>query len=133
MKTLPDKPSELIRLALDDLKKCEKSKKYKIDMWKWHESNGECAVCLAGAVMAQTLKVKRKRDIVPSHFPEDIKNKLMSLNFLRQGYIDLALRELGLNTPSWATPFIVTQYKMDKKQFKQDMRKLADYLEEHNL
>lgn len=58
---LPDKPSELIRLALKDLRKTERQFwKYKIDMDIWHSGKtstlSRCSVCLAGAVMAQTLK-----------------------------------------------------------------------------
>lgn len=34
---LPDKPSELIRLAIKDLETCEASEKYAIFMGAWHE------------------------------------------------------------------------------------------------
>lgn len=44
--------SGLIRLALADLRKCEQSPKYKINMDDWHVPNSRCSVCLAGSVMA---------------------------------------------------------------------------------
>lgn len=57
MTQLPDKPSELIRLAVADLERAEASPDYIIDMGCWHEPipNGLCAVCFAGAVIAGTL------------------------------------------------------------------------------
>ena len=56
MSELPDKPSELIRLALADLRKCEADPRYLIDMAQWHRpvTSELCHVCLAGAVMART-------------------------------------------------------------------------------
>lgn len=53
---LPEKLSDLIFLAMTDLVAIEKNPLYTVDMDNWHEpdySAGACAVCLAGAVMAQ--------------------------------------------------------------------------------
>lgn len=57
-KILPEKPSDLIELALNDLIKVEHDKRYKIDMNEWHRPNGDgiCVVCQAGAVIAKTFK-----------------------------------------------------------------------------
>lgn len=55
----PDKLSDLIRLALGDLRKCEESPNYRINMIYWHlniPDESRCIVCLAGSVMAQTLQ-----------------------------------------------------------------------------
>lgn len=56
---LPGKPSALIRIALDDLKKAEKDPTMKISMDTWLQvaKNGvdKCAVCMAGSVMAKRL------------------------------------------------------------------------------
>jgi hypothetical protein len=41
---LPKKPSALLRLALADLEKAEKSPRVKINMGEWHETNGHCTV-----------------------------------------------------------------------------------------
>lgn len=55
----PTTASAIIRLAINDLTKVEKNKNYKIDMTEWHLKfeNGPCYVCLAGSVMANTLKI----------------------------------------------------------------------------
>jgi len=54
---LPDKPSELLRLAVHDAKLCARSKKYVLDMEAWHDLDRDgCHVCMAGAVIAKTLQ-----------------------------------------------------------------------------
>ena len=56
MKELPTQPSELIRLALEDLRACERDDRYEVYMTYSHVPvEGVCHVGLAGAVMAQTL------------------------------------------------------------------------------
>ena len=62
MNQLPDKPSELIRLAIRDMQLCERDPRYNLNMNQWHSggsSDGErvCQVCMAGSVMAKTLQV----------------------------------------------------------------------------
>lgn len=66
MKNLPNKASELIRLAIGDLEKAEASERYVIDMGNWHTPENlikgslysdKCAICLAGAVMAFSLDI----------------------------------------------------------------------------
>lgn len=68
---LPNKPSELIRLAVKDLVLVENDKRYSVNMHEWHtpwfvdndydidyeseESVIICSVCFAGSVMAKTL------------------------------------------------------------------------------
>ena len=56
---LPDKPSDLIDVALKDLAKAERSKKFEIDMNVWCEpadlSSDVCAVCLGGSVLVGTV------------------------------------------------------------------------------
>lgn len=60
MNKLPGKLSDLITLAYDDAKKIVKTPGYILDMGKWHSSiTGVCRVCLAGAVMSNTLGVNR--------------------------------------------------------------------------
>lgn len=81
MSRLPDRPSELIRLALRDLRSAIASG-YLVNMNDWHtpllrREGGEfvvsrdergrarCEVCLAGAVMACSLGAPRDRDMGP--------------------------------------------------------------------
>jgi hypothetical protein len=139
---LPDKPSELIRLALADLEKCEVDSRYKIHMSSWHEpdSRGSCCVCVAGAVMAQTFKISSEVWLTPSGMCSQlclggvIHSKLLALDELREGNIDGAFYILGINLPENApTTFNVTQYDEFPLQFKADMRSMADMLESHGL
>lgn len=128
---LPDKPSELIRLALNDLAKCEANPKYKIDMRVWHHSrNGTCSVCLAGSVMAQTLNTSDFVTLVPSDFREE-RNKLAGLNEFRCGFIILGLVCLGFHKPEWKhkPDREITPYDEDPVAFVVDMHQLADDLE----
>lgn len=61
---LPTVPSQLLRLALDDLRKVERSKRYAVDMGSWHEpnqyddkDNRVCAVCFTGALLKSTRSI----------------------------------------------------------------------------
>lgn len=68
---LPDKPSELLRVAIRDLKACAADPKYKIDMGVWHRAARDyrgddyCSVCLAGAVLAQSCSVPLSTTAAP--------------------------------------------------------------------
>jgi len=57
--TLPSDLACLIKVAHDDLVACERDPRYVINMSRWHEprADGKCLVCLAGAVMAKTMKI----------------------------------------------------------------------------
>ena len=52
----PEKPSDILRMGLDDLEKVEADPRFKVHMadW-WREEEGFCRVCFAGSVMAKTL------------------------------------------------------------------------------
>lgn len=94
----PSKPSELIRLALRDLKAVERSKNYVINMHSWHEPDetaGVCHVCLAGAVMARSLKAERGSDLTPSEMMHAGVSpawhaRLVALDDLRNGQLACA-------------------------------------------
>lgn len=148
MKKLPNKPSELIKVALADLAKCERSKKYVIEMGNWHvlRPNNKCEVCFAGAVMAKTLKlggISLDADWVPRnfgcHFDEDTASKLYALDDLRTGDIAEALDVLKvLEVPSSARALVtegmeVCDYRKNKAQFKRDMNRLAKELSKYGL
>lgn len=104
MKRLPNKPSKLLMLAMTDLEKVEADPRYKVNMSKWHEPNGKCSVCLAGSVIAKTLKVNPGNYITPYGqtlkdtevvFSYETDKALLALNSLRRGDILLALSRLG--------------------------------------
>lgn len=87
-KQLPNKLSELLRIALEDLKKAEQSPEYIINMDNWSLYNGstkKCEVCLAGAVVAIELDLKGFMN--PNHIHDPaLKQKIEILNQLRVSY-----------------------------------------------
>lgn len=85
MKKLPKKLSDRILVALHDLELVEADPRYKIDMDTWHKPNGQCAVCLAGSVMAKTLNAPIKVELDTCDFPYEIEEQLEGLNAVRCG------------------------------------------------
>lgn len=85
-KLLPDKPSELLRLAIADLRSVAKDSRYRVAMSEWHNptlGRSACYVCLAGAVMATTLGVNIFQYAVPGTFCSANAHKLNWLNDIR--------------------------------------------------
>ncbi len=140
MSRLPDKPSALIRVALDDLAACELSKDYEVNMGEWHIlrdtslGNPYCAVCFAGAVMAQTLGADLEEDLNPASFPRDT-NKLQALDCFRQGEVVGGLVNMGLAVPRGfgAVAEIPAYDAEDPTEFHWAMCDLADRLEKAGL
>ena len=153
MSTLPNKPSELIRLGLADLEACEDDENYRINMREWHkpciDGDGKtkpyCAVCLAGSVIAKTLGTDMNQHKDPLHFgmpeydppPLGTPTKLLCLDMFRLGYVWDPLEQMGLLTyPLQAElPEIVTipLYSEDPFGFHRSMSGLANMLERHGL
>ncbi len=127
---LPKKPSALIRLALDDLRKVERSKKYVVDMGTYHEPEYDgCHVCLAGAIMAKTLKTPLTRTTGTGFYTEG--NKLRALDYLRTGQTYEAFWELSLSCQNFAKfdRDICNYTNRNKNEFHKQMRELARDLE----
>jgi len=129
-KTLPNKPSELILLALKDLILVECSKSYEIDMGEWHTPrssfNDKCLVCFAGAIMAKTLKIDASEDVDPTDFSNATHSKLESLEFFRMGEVGDAFEILGRSyTKGLEFDRNITHYATNAGKFKREMRKLA--------
>ena len=92
-KKLPKYPSELLKLALDDIAVVKKDKRYKIDTGLWHRPNKKtCSVCLGGAVLASTFKFDRKT-LVDS--PRELLDEIGQDNCIKLSIID-RLRRLEL-------------------------------------
>ena len=135
MKRLPNKPSELIRLAIQDLELVERSKKYKIDMETWHNYNGNrCCVCFAGSVMAKTLEVSPTKDSCPHEHEDELSQKLMALDHFRVGEVISGLNAMNIETnfPAHRGDHPV-EYKDDPKLFKLQMLDLSSILESEGL
>lgn len=129
--TLPTKPSALIRTALADLAKCEADPRYSIDMGKWHVPNGShCAVCLAGAVMAQSLGAKWAASLAPYNFGRE-QPALRSLDMFITGWVREALDELDIELPAGIREDrLIAPYDREQPAaFHADMNTLANDLE----
>jgi hypothetical protein len=131
---IPDKPSEAILAALQDLEAAEKTPGYVIDMYSWFsvdcEYGYECAVCLAGAVIARA--GQSKMNIRPEDFDKKTQGKLLALDSFRCGDVWEGLYNFYEKRPKSAKDlpvhFGVISYEVNPKGFKQDMKKLAEML-----
>jgi hypothetical protein len=138
MSELPDKPSELIRLALADLRKCEADPRYLIDMAECYRpvTSELCYVCLAGAVMAKTLGQDIWVDSNPLSFERDIRDKFNALHFFMCGYVGLGIARMGLmdeNIERLEFDRKITPYGSSVMRFHKDMANLTDDLEKAGL
>lgn len=105
-KELPDKLSDLLELALNDASKLNRDR-YSMDSDVWHRNaqeryDGKCGVCLAGAVMARTLKVPHRATCELDNVSNDerrLYDKLAAIDFARMGRIDEALMCLADGWP----------------------------------
>ena len=137
---LPKKPSVLLKLALKDLETCRNSPKYTIDMDYWFYTNGnECTVCLAGAVMAQTLGFDPMES--PSCGPythpkisDTTRKKLLALNNFRMGNILTGLNRLGCKLPKDFPAVIkIVPYERSPDEFLICINKLIENFEKVDL
>ena len=137
---LPDKPSDLIEVALGDLEKAELSPHYAVEMSDWHNpEEDECNVCLAGSVMAFSLNANPLSTLGPSFFGEH-ENKLLALDSFRVGNmvdgifdatngkyegkeIRAMLREVGYEDYR-----NIPEYHRDPQLFKNSMKTMVDDL-----
>lgn len=137
---LPDKPSELLLLALADLEAVERDPRYRVNMATWLERvDGVCYVCFAGAVMAQTCGVgdsitPRDGDI-EDVFGKKVGRKLRALDYFRLGWVDEALDMFGIDQFRVGDDYYTSPrgYREDPEGFKQDMASLAGILQAEGL
>lgn len=160
VKTLPDPPSSLIRLAVTDLELVEVDDKYNIDMYEtWHtpafKENADnfdeddvvsCTVCFAGSVMAKSLEYYSSYDVNVNEESQENQLKFNFLNSIRLYQVDqdylYYLEEIGLpvNFPFTNDRLEVRVQKLEKviysknpELFKTNMLKIADLFEEEGL
>lgn len=118
---LPMKMSSLIKIALADIRKAEKSEKCIIDMGHWYDirevkcyigdntvnpisKREACIICAGGSVMAFSLGAledKTRRNLIPDNFPGNAR-QLSALDYLRTGNTYGAAERLELL--DWSTP-----------------------------
>lgn len=127
---LPTRGSELIHHALDDLTKAENDPHYEIDMSIWHSGRaGATGVCLAGSVMAFSLAVPRRAHVDPSWFPRTLARQLVSLERFRSGDVRSGMRDLGASDDLTFGRWPVTPHRRNPAAFREDLGRMADYLE----
>lgn len=132
---LPTKPSKLIRIALADLAKAEKSKKYFVEMEDTFHTpttlnkKTVCVVCFAGAVMANTLGVSPETEAYTSSFGTYNETRLRSLDLFRVGDIESGLNNLGYTNFLVVNKPHIPDYHKSKTGFKKAMKNLATTFE----
>lgn len=135
-------PSRVIEMAVDDLEAVERlAAKYRIDMDHWHRAPkpGEptCAVCFAGAVMANRLGVDIGNDVAPHDFDSVTEDRLLALDDFRSGYVHAGLATFNPETDEPPEGVLeemeVVEYGDDPARFKADMRSMAEMLKKAGL
>ena len=96
------KPSELLEVALHDMKLIDKDPRYSFDMTTWHypipyddQESGECEVCMAGSIMAARLMPDAcDKRLFPHSFEKETSIKLHAVESLRRLNVRQALCDL---------------------------------------
>lgn len=130
---LPDKPSELIQLALNDVEKVEAQPEYVINMNVWISLRSiptlVCAVCFGGAVMTQTCHLQEHPPLDDPLWP-----KFVALNHFRQGHIASGLASLGLLMPRGCPDRVVVRdYAIHSTDFENDVARVIRILKSYGL
>lgn len=97
-KALPNSIPALIEAAVADAKRVQRSKRYMLDMGVYHEPNGKCRVCMAGALLISR-GVSDKIEVWPDQFDRATERKLRAIDFVREGDVISAYNELGMKAP----------------------------------
>lgn len=94
----PEFLSDLVELALNDLMVVEQDPEYRVNMKNWHtyiDDETVCEVCLAGSVMAKSLKISQDISCTPSMFTNGWDEAMCSLDLVRVGRLEDALLRWG--------------------------------------
>ena len=128
-------PSALLLLAITDLARCELDPNYVIQMFTWHSPrsyySNACSVCLAGAVMAQSLNTPLRERRRPADFDEHTANSLKALDWFRLGYLRYGLVVLGHKDEARLESIedrSITPHDVDPTEFFSDMMSTHRYL-----
>ena len=138
-KRLPDKPSELIRVALEDVKKVENTPGYKVNLHEWNEvrRDGLCHVCLGGSVLVQRCGAKNGESpgvlLEQKRIDHETYRKLYALDYFRWGNVKAGLDEMGISSVDLPGQLLVTDYKNGPAAFFHDMENVARVLEARGL
>ena len=123
---------ELLEIALEDLKKSEESGDIiDMDVLYLTDPQGKCHVCLAGAVMKNTLKVLPGGLICGEKGFDEV----LAINCLRMGEIRHAYwlfynKPLPLRVEGYIP---ITEYATHPGIYKENMQQLIDHLKYHEV
>lgn len=149
-KKLPDLPSKLLRLAINDLALILKDPNYKLNMSTWHASlpfstsstligaslsdKKICEVCLAGAVMAKSLGAPILSSLEPNDFiVGDVERKLCAIDSFRTGHVKEAFENLDTDHDfekgNLKAQYYIKNYGQENELIVEDMEYLISELE----
>lgn len=135
MEKLPNKLSELIRVALADLELVEGDPRYQVHMQRWHRpmfSKNICQVCLAGSVMAKTFEAPADEFKTYGDYTEGY--KLLALDFVRSGHLHDGLRYMNcIGFQGLPEKVDVPEYDEDSEGFKEALLYIVKILESTGL
>ena len=107
---LPDKLSDLLELAVNDVEKVRVNPKFKLFMNVWYRPSLDkeiCYVCMSGAVMAMSLGACREKELYPDDFPDEIETKLETINCMRSGkYTQASFSFYPYSANEWRINFV---------------------------
>jgi hypothetical protein len=133
---LPKKMSQCLKLALRDLRRCEKKKRYRVEMdVAFHHPNddGTCSVDVGGALTALTLGGQGRLRLVPMMFERKTYDMLCAVSVLVSGNISGAIRmlypekhsDVAVRKHGLPLHVDITPYDKSPRQFRRDLRRLA--------
>jgi hypothetical protein len=101
---LPNKLSALLRVAVEDVQKCEADPRFELEMGMWvvgdvGPTSERCSVCMAGAVMVQRLGVATDSNSHPEDVPE-AERHLLAIDHMRLGNFVSAHQRLSRHPAS---------------------------------
>ena len=129
------KSSELIRVAVSDLKKVLASLKHEIDMHDWIRPEPNlCYVCLAGAVLINTLGYPDDKEII-GYQPDEVQDLMDKLDSLRWGNIEYFLGNDASTLPDHILTHQIDEFTYDDNgaRFISQLELLATKLEKCNV
>lgn len=120
---LPDQPSDLLCMALQDLCMVEQSSDshYVVDMKTWHvpqAGKNICSVCLAGAVLTRFLESDEYCSHPDGMFDAETCRKLGAIDLFRCGSLRSGVRFMGLTVPAGLNDQEVVSYDDNPSAFR---------------
>lgn len=102
--------SDLLEAAIDDARLLD-PEHYQPVSFAWHspDEDGPCQVCLAGSLMAKTLKVAPHQMLTPYRFPEDTQRMLLAVEYMRSGNWYLAFIRFYRVHPSSRVEYLLRE------------------------